>query len=148
MEKYCMNLPRYWRYFCALLLVLTALAKFWGVGRGSIAAAEVDPVMDLPLRQLLFAVAVFELAVAVLLLARPFSQLGRGALLVFGVIVGSYRMISPDSQPCPCLGQRGAVLGVSLTTQSQLAMTVLVFLILSAFLIPLESKNELEKIHA
>lgn len=120
------------------MLLFTATAKFIGIASGGITEGAIDSVMGYPLNVVLVLAASLELMLAGWLMLKPYTPTLKGALLLTGFVFSSYRLLSPDNRPCPCMGSSGSVLGVPLETQGQIALAVLVYLILSALMMPYE----------
>lgn len=101
-----------WNQFAVMLssgiIALTAGGKAMALLSGNPdLLRELDPVFNLPTKQVIVAALSFEIALVVLLVSKVLDEVEKGcALLAFCLIILTYRIGSfwIGSSTCPCLG--------------------------------------------
>ena len=129
------KLERPFRWSAVLLLLFTSAAKLASATGQTPILDLPDPLFGLPNRQLLIAVGVLELAVAVALLSRVAGALKHLLLLWLSTGFLAYRLahywINPG-KPCPCLGTLTDKLPLSPATLDAALLGLVLFLLIGS----------------
>lgn len=119
----------------ALILCVTALAKFWSVGAGTAAILDVtDPLIGLRFRFVMLIAAVMEVCVAMMCLVRRPAIGLAGTLWISSAFI-LYRIGLWSigwHRPCSCLGDLTSALHISSQAADNMMKGVLAFMLVGS----------------
>ena len=126
------TLFRKWKWTTAIILALTAGLKAVSYVWVDFAHLPPDQILGLDQNKVLLIAAVAEAFIVAFLFLSRSRLLAISVVLTFCLTAFVYRMASPISQPCPCLGKALGLIGIGQATETKVATFLLVVMSISS----------------